>query len=149
MFCTWFPAFWAKNRKWPSKEPILGRQKILLNRVEFGLKMIAATRRLPFIQYLPWFVHDFHRCWPITQNGLPSSQFWAVKKFSQIALSLDSKWSRQRVDHHSYNICHDLCLISSVLGQKPKMALQGANFGPSKNSRKSRWVRAQNDRVNA
>ena len=63
--------------------------------------------------------------------------------------SLGSKWSRERVDHDSYNICHDLYMISSVLGQKPKMALQGANFGPSEDSLKSRRVWAQNDRGNA
>ena len=91
MVCTWYPAFWAKNPKWPCKEQILGRQKILSNRVEFGLKMIAETRRSRFIQYLPWFVHDFRR-------------------FGK---------------------------------KKTKMALQGANFGPSTNSLKSRRVWAQ------
>ena len=85
-----------QNPTWPSKEQILGRQKSLSNRGEFGLKMIASTRR-------------------------------------------------SRFD----NICYDLYMIFSVLGQKPKMALQGANFGPSKNSLKSRRVGAQIDRGNA
>ena len=145
MICTWFPAFWAKNQKWPSKEPILGRQKILSNRVEFGLKMIAATRRSRFIQYLPWFVHYFLRFGPKTQNGPPRSQFWAVKKVLQFEASLGLKWSRERVDHDSCNISNVLYMISNVSGQKPKMALQGANFGSSKKSLKSRRVWAQND----
>ena len=149
MICTWFPACWAKNRKWRSKELILGRQKILSNCVEFGLKMIAATRRLPFIQYMPWFVHDFPRCWPITQNGLPRSPFLADKKFAPTEATLGLKWSRERVDHDSYNICNVLYMISNFSGQKPKMALEKANFGPSKNSLKSRRVWAQNDRGNA
>ena len=105
--------------------------------------MIAATRRTRFIQQLPWFVHDIQRFGPKTQNGPARSKFWAVKKFSQIASSLGSKWSRKRVDHDSYNICHDLYMISGVWGKKTKMALQGANFGPSTNSLKSRRVWAQ------
>ena len=71
-----------------------------------------------------------------TQTGPPRSQFWAVKKVSQIEASLGSKWSRERVHHDSYNMTHVLYMISNVSGQKPKMALQGANFGPSKKSLK-------------
>ena len=40
-------------------------------------------------------------------------------------------------------------MISNVSGQKRKMAVQGANFEPSKNFRKSRWAWAQNDHDNA
>ena len=151
MICTWFTAFWAKNLKWPStsKEPTLGRQKSFSNRGDFRLKMIARTRRSRFRQYLQCFVHDFQRFGPKTQNGLPSSQLWAVKKVSQIETSLGSKWSRARVDHDSYNVRHVFFMISNVSGQKRKMAVQGANFEPSKNFRKSRRVRAQNNRENA
>ena len=79
MFCTWFPGFRTKNPKWSSKEPILGRQKIFSNRVEFGLKMIAATRRSRFIQYLLWFVHDFQRFGPKSQIALQGANFKASK----------------------------------------------------------------------
>ena len=149
MTCTWFPAFWAKNPKWPSKEAILGRQKSLWNRGEVGLKMIARTPRSRFIQYLPCFVHDFQRFGPKTQHGPQRSKFWAVKKSlsnrGEFGLKMIASTRRSRFD----NICYDLYMIFSVLGQKPKMALQGANFGPSKNSLKSRRVGAQNDRGNA
>ena len=93
--------------------------------------MIAATRRSRFIQYLTWFVHDFQRFGPKTQNGPLGSQFWAVNKVFQIEASLGSKLSRERVGHDSYNISNVLYIISNISDQKPKMALQGANFGPS------------------
>ena len=40
-------------------------------------------------------------------------------------------------------------MISIVFGQKPKMALQGANLNPSENTLQSRRFWAQNDRGHA
>ena len=56
------------------------------------------------------------------------------------------KWPRAYVDHDSYNISNDLYMIFIVFGQKPKMALQGPQIRPYKNSLQLRRVWAQTER---